>query len=509
MSQSKVLYTKYRPHKLDDIVGQDFVKKCIKNAVKMNKISHAYLFTGTRGCGKTSFGRILSLIVNCENGPSIDYDLNSVICKSIINNRCPDVHEFDAATKTSIDDVRDIQTMSKNYPVMGKKRVFIIDECLPKESLIKIENNKFVNIKEIVYRKEIQYVLSYNFETKKIEKKKILRKIKIKNDKKMKKVKVKTKKGEYKIIKITENHNIFLSNGDKTKCKELKNKDKINILKTNIEECEIVEIEDIVCNDEYVYNLEIEDNHNYFADDFLVSNCHSWRGSAANSLLKTLEEPPSSCMFVLCTTEPEKILPTIKSRCQIFNLKFINKIKIKNRLEIICNHEKVKFEANCLELIAKCARGSMRDAISILDVIISSCGKDKITASAIKEYVQITGQEFFCNLLECIVKQSYKDAICLIRKSIIEGKDSKELLYFLIEQTHDMMLAKGVGSYSHLFLEKGSSEKWVKLYNEVSLKTLIFIMQKLNKYTEIINFSPRTDIVVDTCIVETIRELKE
>jgi DNA polymerase-3 subunit gamma/tau len=136
------LYRKYRPYKLDDIVGQQHVKDYFKNAVKTNNLSHAYLFTGIRGTGKTSLARIISLIVNCENGPNLDYDVNSRICKAIIDQKCPDVQELDAASNTSIEDIREIRARARNVPMMCKKRIFIIDEihCLnnkPVSALLK------------------------------------------------------------------------------------------------------------------------------------------------------------------------------------------------------------------------------------------------------------------------------------------------------------------------------------------------------------------------------------
>lgn len=128
MSQ-EVLYTKYRPTKLSDVVGQEHVKQYLNNAASQDKIGHAYMLSGSRGCGKTTLSRIIATIVNCENGPNVEYDVDSKICKSIINGNCPDVHEFDAASNTSIDNIREIRSLSRNMPIMCRKRVFIIDEC--------------------------------------------------------------------------------------------------------------------------------------------------------------------------------------------------------------------------------------------------------------------------------------------------------------------------------------------------------------------------------------------
>ena len=125
---SENLYLKYRPSKLSDVVGQDHIKQYLTNATSKDKISHAYLLAGSHGIGKTSLARIMALIVNNENGPSIDYDINSPICQAIINGECPDVHEMDAASNSSVENMRDLRSLARNVPVMCRKRIFIIDE---------------------------------------------------------------------------------------------------------------------------------------------------------------------------------------------------------------------------------------------------------------------------------------------------------------------------------------------------------------------------------------------
>ena len=124
----EVLYRKYRPKKLKGVVGQGHIKQYLSNAVKNDRLAHAYLFVGPRGTGKTTLARILALMVNCENGPSLDYDENSKICKSILEESCLDVREMNAADNSSVEDIRNIKKLANTYPVVCRKRIFIIDE---------------------------------------------------------------------------------------------------------------------------------------------------------------------------------------------------------------------------------------------------------------------------------------------------------------------------------------------------------------------------------------------
>jgi DNA polymerase-3 subunit gamma/tau len=275
------LYRKYRPKKLKGIVGQDHIKQYFQNAVSKNKISHAYLLSGTRGVGKTTIARIISLIVNCENGPSIDYDVKSKICSAILDNGAAgDVVELDAATNSSIDNIREIRKMAMTYPVMCRKRVFIIDEV------------------------------------------------------------------------------------------------------------------------------------------------HSLRGAAANALLHILEEPPESSMFILATTESHKILPTIKSRCQKFELKTLSVAEISSYLTKICNNEGYdKIENGAMQIIAQAAHGSIRDSLSILEPILSRC-ESGITVDIVRECIgSRLGQFFFCDLLEYIINKKSREAIVSIKKAIGSGME--------------------------------------------------------------------------------------
>ena len=232
MSKDNIaLYRKYRPKLLSEIAGQDHVKKTIQNAVVSGReLSHALLFTGPQGTGKTTFARIISCIVNSDPYTTV-YDVENGICANILSGSCPDIHEIDAASKTSIDNVREIRQTARLSPMIAKRRVFIIDECLPKESLITLPDGSKKTILEIIKNDKFDKVLSVDLKTKTVEPKKIVRKIKIKNDKKMKLIKIKDSKGKIRSVKITDNHSVFINdNNDKIKVSNLKAGDKMKIL---------------------------------------------------------------------------------------------------------------------------------------------------------------------------------------------------------------------------------------------------------------------------------------
>lgn len=231
MAENKALYQKYRPRKLSEIVGQEHIKKTIANAVEQKKLTHAYMFVGTRGVSKTTMARIMTRIFNCEGGPSINYSDDDKIVKMIDDGTFPDIKELDAASNSSVEDLRTIVRESYNAPIIGKKRVFIIDECLPFDSEIKLANGDIKKIGDIVNSEENIFVMSYNFQTKIIEPKKVIRKITINNDKVMKKITVRTKTGEIKELRITDNHTVFDENGNEVKVKDLTVGKKLNILK--------------------------------------------------------------------------------------------------------------------------------------------------------------------------------------------------------------------------------------------------------------------------------------
>lgn len=276
-----------------------------------------------------------------------------------------------------------------------------------------------------------------------------------------------------------------------------------------IEECEIIDIQEVECKDEFVYNLEVEDNHNYFADNILVSNCHAIRQNTSAVLLKTLEEPPSHSVFILCTTDPQKVLPTIRSRCQVYQFRRIKNSEIVDHLEFILRQEQIQhFEKPALEAIAKAANGSMRDALSSLDAIIGRCGNNITEKETLDILGLVEGEKIF-EVVKSIWGLNYQRALLNIRLMINNfAKDPKDIFGSLLEFLHDMMLSKCLNSHQNLFIPKAIENEWLVLRNEMPHMVLAALVKKIGNYMNELSFMPRSDLVLTACVVEMLEIVK-
>jgi DNA polymerase III subunit gamma/tau len=365
MTDQTVLYQKYRPRKLNEVVGQDHVKITLTNAVEKNRLRHAYLFTGSRGTGKTTLARIVSLILNCENGPSINYDVDSEMCKSIIAGKCPDVTEMDAASNSSIDDVREIRDLAQRNPMVAKKRVLIIDEV------------------------------------------------------------------------------------------------------------------------------------------------HCLRKDTSSVLLKILEEPPKNTVFVLATTDPQKILKTIQSRCQRFDLRDLTVNQITDNLKNICDKEgfKGKIEDGALQIIARVAEGSVRDSLSILDAVLSRVS-DKITVKEVEDIVGTTSTKFYFELMDLLLKDKKIESLVHVKKAQRAGNQPKDILLGLLQYLHDIMLSKQINKNNFLYIEKDIESKWLEQRDKNDIGLFLFFYRKLEEYLTNIENKPKTDLLADIFVMDIMFSLK-
>lgn len=292
----QAIYRRYRPKTFTQVIGQDDVTNILKNQVNQNKIGHAYIFTGTRGTGKTSCAKIMARAVNCLNPIDGNPCNECENCKSIINQSTMDVVEMDAASNRGIDDIRELRDQVIFPPASLKYKVYIIDE-----------------------------------------------------------VHMLTKEG-------------------------------------------------------------------------------------FNALLKIMEEPPSHLIFILATTEIEKIPQTILSRCQRFDFRRIQREDIAKSIRLITDDLGVKIDNDATALIARAADGALRDAQSLLDQVLAF-SDGEITADIVSASIGSADEVYVFNLVDEIAKKDENSSIDLAKK-IIEDSGSSELVNSLIQHYENLILAK-------------------------------------------------------------------
>ena len=315
------LYRKYRPLTFDSVVGQQHIVSTLEHAITEGRLSHAYLFCGPRGTGKTTMARILAKALLCRNAEAARAEGASGCmpdgtceeCELIAEGNHPDVYELDAASRTGVDNVREEIINSVNFaPVRGKYKIYIIDEV------------------------------------------------------------------------------------------------------------------------------------------------HMLTTAAFNALLKTLEEPPAHVIFVLCTTDPQKILETILSRCQRFDFHRIGNEDIERRLAYVCEQEGFDYDDEALAIVARHAKGGMRDALSTLEQL-SVFGNGTVHADDARSLLGEVSDQILGEFARAIADRDVAELYGLIRAQVEEGNDLLELTRDLVAYVRDVYVACVAGARAELF--EGGSEQ--------------------------------------------------
>lgn len=353
----QALYRVFRPQLFEDVVGQEHITKTLQNALLQKKFSHAYLFSGPRGTGKTSAAKLFAKAVNCERAPVSEPCNECSACKGITNGSISDVIEIDAASNNGVDEIRDIRDKVKFAPSAVTYKVYIIDE---------------------------------------------------------------------------------------------------------------------------VHMLSI---------------------GAFNALLKTLEEPPEHCIFILATTEPHKIPLTIISRCQRFDFKRITSQAIVGRMKKIVEAEQFKVQDGALDIIASAADGGMRDALSLLDQAVSFSGEELTVDDALL----ITGavsQHYIGKLASTLHEKNVSGALETLNELLQQGKDPAKLIEDMIFYFRDMLLYQTAPDLEGVLEKVKVDEEFQTLSRQIPASDLYEMIDILNKSHQEMKWTNHPRIFFEVAVVK-------
>jgi DNA polymerase III subunit gamma/tau len=351
------LYRTWRPQAFRDVVGQEPIVRTLQNSLKENRLSHAYLFSGPRGTGKTSVAKILAKAVNCERGPAEEPCNECGACRRITEGSVMDVVEIDAASNRGVDEIRDIRDKVKYAPTEVRQKVYIIDEV------------------------------------------------------------------------------------------------------------------------------------------------HMLTTEAFNALLKTLEEPPAHVMFILATTEPHKLPATIVSRCQRFDFRRISAQEQVDLLADVCRQEDVAAEEEALRYIARLSEGGMRDALSLLDQMISFSGSSVTYAGA----VSLTGgiaEDHFAELAATLKSKDIGQALEILERFMQEGKSADKLLESMLHYLRDILMVKLVPDSPAVTDRLIDLTRFKRMAGEFAAEELFHMIEVLNRYQVEMKYSAQPQTLLEIAVMK-------
>ena len=334
------LYRKYRSQTFDEIVGQKHIITSLTNQIKNGQVGHAYLFTGTRGTGKTSIAKIFAKAINCPNSIGGNPCNECEVCKSITNGTNVDILEIDAASNNRVDEIRELREKVKYPPVNCKYKVYIIDEV------------------------------------------------------------------------------------------------------------------------------------------------HMLTDSAFNALLKTLEEPPQYVVFILATTEVQKLPATILSRCLRFDFKLLSEEELENHLKYVFDDSGIKYEKEALSLLARLGAGSVRDTLSIADMCVAYSNKN-VTYSSVIEAVGMTDRETLKEITKCVLNGEQGKLLSTINRIANLGKNLTQVAKDLVSFVRDVLIVKTCKDYKDIL--KLSNDQITELEELSKLSTNEKLIEILNKLSALDN----------------------